>query len=349
MKEEEFFRKRFFELTSHLPKKEKVNFIESKIIKEKKSKKSDDKNLENINNKFIWLKYKENSCRYDTFTLIYYFVLEDILEKKIIPQNIQQVIISYNDLVRTISLSSKEDYNKGIWKFIDNLKDDPLNFKNTGYKVVYAISQLFSPLNNNNIFCFEIHREENCFKCNYNVKTIDYLGPIIQINFEDLHLDIRQIMEQKFTNQFVLCHKCTWINSGNTILSNTPTLSKIIKNINVPEVIFLFLDIGGENDDIYQVYNNLKVNIELIKNFIKEDFYVFNDKFSLKAIICMPYSNHYSCFIIKSNKNVDYIKLGCSYYYDSQKFNNSLIEIDNYMSFIKNDCIPYILVYIKII
>ena len=59
MKEEEFFRKRFFELTSHLPKKENVNFIESKIIKEKKSKKSDDKNLGNINNKFIWLKYKE--------------------------------------------------------------------------------------------------------------------------------------------------------------------------------------------------------------------------------------------------------------------------------------------------
>ena len=39
MKEEEFFRKRFFELTSHLPKKEKVNFIESKIIKEKNLKK----------------------------------------------------------------------------------------------------------------------------------------------------------------------------------------------------------------------------------------------------------------------------------------------------------------------
>ena len=281
MKEEEFFRKRFFELSSHLPKKEKVNFIESRIENNPQSKRSENKNFQNNRNNFIWLKCKENSCRYDVSTLIYYFVLEDILKENKIPQNIQQVIYFYNEFVRSISLSSKEDFNNGIWKFIDNLKSYPLNFKNTGYKTVHAISQLFSPLNNNNIFCFEINREENCFKCNYNDKSIDYLGPIIQINFDDLNLEIRQIIEQKFTNQFVLCHKYTWINHGNTSLSDTPTLSKIIKNINIPEVLFLFLDIGEENDDVYQVYNNLKLNIDLIKNFIKEDFDVFNNKFSL--------------------------------------------------------------------
>ena len=51
-------------------------------------------------------------------------------------------------------------------------------------------------------------------------------------------------MEQKFSSQLVLCHKCTGINSGNTILSYTPTLSKIIKNINIPAAIFLILDLG---------------------------------------------------------------------------------------------------------
>jgi len=34
MKEEEFFRKRFLEIFSHLPKSEKDNFIESRIKKE---------------------------------------------------------------------------------------------------------------------------------------------------------------------------------------------------------------------------------------------------------------------------------------------------------------------------
>ena len=57
-----------------------------------------------------------------------------------------------------------------------------------------------------------------------------------------------------------------------------------------------------------------------------EDFYVFNDKFSVKAIICMPYSNHHSC-LIKTNKKVDYIGVGGSYYYDSQKFNNSFSKL----------------------
>ena len=38
IKKEEFFRKRFFELSSHLPKKEEVNFIESRIKKQSKFK-----------------------------------------------------------------------------------------------------------------------------------------------------------------------------------------------------------------------------------------------------------------------------------------------------------------------
>ena len=120
------------------------------------------------------MKYKENSCRYDTFTLIY---------KKIIPQNIQQAINLYHDLLRTISFSSKEDFNKNILKFIDKL-DVPLSFKNTGYKIVYAISHLSSSLNNTNIFCFEIYRENNCFKCYYNANSIGYSDPIIEINFK---------------------------------------------------------------------------------------------------------------------------------------------------------------------
>ena len=66
-----------------------------------------------------------------------------------------------------------------------------------------------------------------------------------------------------------------------------------------------------------------------IKNFIKEDFYVFSNKFSLKAIICMPYSNHYSSLIIKTDKKIDYIRFCGSYYYESQKFYNFLIEIEN--------------------
>ena len=54
----------------------------------------------------------------------------------------------------------------------------------------------------------------------------------------------------------------------------------------------------------------------------------------------MPCSNHYSCLIIKNSKEVQNIKLGANYYYDSQKFWNSLIELDNYKTYIKSDCVP---------
>ena len=98
---------------------------------------------------------------------------------------------------------------------------------------------------------------------------------IIHINFEDLNSDIKKTIENKFTNQLILYHKYTWIDKGNTILSNNQTLSKIIKIINLPEISILFFDIGEEKDDVYDVYNNLKINLDLIKNFIKDDFYVF--------------------------------------------------------------------------
>ena len=57
----------------------------------------------------------------------------------------------------------------------------------------------------------------------------------------------------------------------------------------------------------------------------------------------MPNRNHYSCFIINNKKKVG------SNYYDIKKLNNSMIDFEYYLSYIKSDFIPYILTYIKII
>ena len=46
----------------------------------------------NIDKTFNWLKYKENSCRYDVFTLIYFLVLEEIIKKNLVKDNIKEVI-----------------------------------------------------------------------------------------------------------------------------------------------------------------------------------------------------------------------------------------------------------------
>lgn len=43
---------------------------------------------------------------------------------------------------------------KGLWRFIDNLIDDPLNLEKKGYKHELAISQLFAHFNSNKILCY---------------------------------------------------------------------------------------------------------------------------------------------------------------------------------------------------
>ena len=137
------------------------------------------------------MKYKENSFRCDTFTLLYYFIIKDIINCKELPDNLNILIEFYKKFIENITNSDKTILDKGIWRFIDNLIDDPYNFKKIGYKQEYAISQLFAPFNNNKIFCFQLIKEETCFKCNYSNNITEYLGPILQINLEDLRNSLK--------------------------------------------------------------------------------------------------------------------------------------------------------------
>ena len=76
------------------------------------------------------------------------------------------------------------------------------NLKKIWYKQEYEISQLFDPFNNNNtIICFRIIKKEACFKGNYSNNVIEYLGPILQINLEDLNNSLKNTLENKFQNQ----------------------------------------------------------------------------------------------------------------------------------------------------
>ena len=82
--------------------------------------------------------------------------------------------------------------------------------------------------------------------------------------------------------------------------------------------MFLFFDIDEERNDIFKFYNNIKLNLELIINYIQEEFYIFNSKYALKCIIYIPYVNHYTCLIIRANLKDKFIKKGTNYQYDEQ-------------------------------
>ena len=58
--------------------------------------------------------------------------------------------------------------------------------------------------------------------------------------------------------------------------------------------------------------------------------------------------NHCTCLIVRANLKDNFIKKGNNYYYDDQKYDNNLIPIKDYKSHIKDNSIPYILIYTKI-
>lgn len=157
----------------------------------------------------------------------------------------------------------------------------------------YKISQLFSLLINNGIFCF-IEKEHNCFKCKFKDLKIKFIAYFIQL--EILKADIKSFLEKKFKNNFIICPKCCWTKEG-IIISNISTYSEIIKNIIPPHIIFW--DLSKENVNYEEDFNNLKIYLKEIKNFIKKDFSIFNCVYNIKGIICIKYNRHYSGIFIE--------------------------------------------------
>ena len=88
----------------------------------------------------------------------------------------------------------------------------------------------------------------------------------------------------------------------------------------------------------------MKDNIKIIKDKIVEKFSVYNFRFSLKAIICSPFSGHYCGILINLEKDENLLKKGKNYFYDDLKNDNNIIEIEDYNNILDQN-IPYILVY----
>ena len=155
--------------------------------------------------------------------MIYTFKIKYYLDKL----NKQNDAINYYNAISEKILNFKnEDFKKGIWNLIINLKEDKYNFKINGYKKNYAISQLIAPFANSNIFAFEIRRYGYCYNCKYEENLHEYLGPIIQLNNDDLDLSIPNAIEKRFENLSLICKKCGWFKDK--IITNYATYSLII-------------------------------------------------------------------------------------------------------------------------
>ena len=88
----------------------------------------------------------------------------------------------------------------------------------------------------------------------------------------------------------------------------------------------------------------MKDNIDIIKNKIVDKFSVYNYTFTLKSIICSPFSGHYSGFLINLEKDETNLKKGKNYFYDDLLNDNNIIEVSDFKPLL-NQNIPYILIY----
>ena len=100
----------------------------------------------------------------------------------------------------------------------------------------YKISQLFSLLINNGIFCF-IEKEHNCFKCKFKDLKIKFIAYFIQL--EILKADIKSFLEKKFKNNFIpKLHKKNY----KTIININYIFLRIISNNGkIGDIIFIMI------------------------------------------------------------------------------------------------------------
>ena len=190
----------------------------------------------------------------------------------------------YNYLSDEIIAMNKNELEDGIWKLISNINKDKFEFIKNGFKESYPGSQLIGPLNNKYFFSFEYISQYYCYNCHFKEETVKYVGPIIEINEADLSKNLTDCLYNKFRNKSMICKKCGY--SDRQIITNLETRAEIILDIENPNVLFSFYELGKERDNFIGTLKNIRTNIDLIKNQIKVNILFKNDDYKLSGLIC---------------------------------------------------------------
>ena len=175
--EENYFKIKVNTKFSEEPKKEyKYDFIPTEYV-----------NITDTNNNKIshWLKWDNNSCRYDSFFFLFFTnIYKFFTDTKVLNRN-----NNISDIIKLIELikNSVKTLNINIWEIAENNKNlsmDILNVKN-GYKDPFHIHNVFNWFKGNDLFCITYNINKTfsiCFKLE-NENKID--SPLISINKND--------------------------------------------------------------------------------------------------------------------------------------------------------------------
>ena len=346
--EENYYKNLLFETDSKFKKKDNIiynkiisnnnNYIESNII-----------NNENI----IFLKYQNYSCRYDSFFLIQCYVINNYIKNKKIIVN-DNLKLLYDIGEKIINLNHNE-LNLGFWEIINKYNLDTLGIcdEKNGYKDLYPVSNIFNFLKNIALCC--IKRKENivCINCGTNTFENNVLNPLISINMEKLKMnniiDVLNSLSEPFSSSCIICS----FNPDESIKSNIyyqTCKQTIVKELEIPNILFFIFDLSTENEsDENQYLNLIKLRNEY-KKFIVASFHYKNNIYKLSGTINQTSVNHYTACIISNKREINGLLKNYSYYYDGYNNNNRIIELNKNDNFEVDSIIKYnplIIVYLK--
>ena len=374
-KEEEEYRLKIFNLETELfIKGKKVEKFENVKIIKKEKKKLDKEQIEKFgfdnveagrlkeenfdSNKHSWFKWRSNSCRYDSFSLIYALLIKPkIEEEKETPEN---YIIDYlNKLFGNCIYLTYNDYKNGFWKYLNNNKDlnvdlttDLMCFKKKG-----SLYQILDLLRCNNIFCYEYKLEEGCSNknCIKNKISNNYLNPYIVFQEEEIisNENIISKFKKLMRNEISACIKCGYSPDGDILDIENPTYYRIIHDKIQPKIIFVLFDLLNQNDigtqselEIKEFQRRSQYNDSILKILINK--LTINDKnYELKAMILTPQSDHFTSLIINYQNDILNLKKGFNYYYNGDSTKHEIEEVIDLKNLLLKN-IPYLGVYIEI-
>ena len=308
----------------------------------------------NENNILQFLRWKNNSCRYDIFFYIFSFIILNDIENK---NNFENNNI---DILKNISIelinANPKILEGGIWNLLNNHKTlfFDLTTEKEKYKQFNSFLQCINLLNNDSLFCIKYTTMEGCLICNTQIMKENYFQPFIELNKDDLknQIDLNSKLNHILSNQSNTCLNCGYDKEGKIINENT--YYKIITSKLNSLYLFISMEFMDLNSGEYENYleqeiknfdERIKFNKEII-DFIKADKLINNDVYVLVGIITTPSNDHYTGIIVNMPNDKTLLKKNKNYYYDSKANNNSICEIENLEQCL-NDNNPYIALYKK--
>ena len=254
------------------------------------------KNITNINRNSVnkntninrWFKWHKSSCRIYSFSLLYHLILDNVLAEDQI-NHIQ--IKNIKEFSKYVKNFNQNDFNKGIWYFLENSKINFFMFNGpiVNYEVDDIIQPLFNIFNENDFFCIKYKK---LFKCKKHLPlgTIENLKtkPLLSFSFEECKLKtINNIMYGKFSFNSISCPQCDYSNSSSNNLEKNGEIA--FSEIILSKILIFEI--------VYDTYQDLVDNVKIYSDMFKDKIGIFGQDYKLKGIICMPSLHHFTLYI----------------------------------------------------